>query len=112
MADRPRLSQGHFAAVEVTMDEALRTKTSPSGLEADTIRVLVRLFDTEADEDRNIKSMAREVAMPSSLLQYHLDRLREAGLIMERGESAYGPVYWTLTSGGRRYVGASMKPLV
>ena len=75
------------------------------GLGTDGVHLLVHLFKAEAKEDRDIASIARALAMERNVLQYHLDRLEEAGLVCKQsGKYLLGHVYWALTSVGRKQV--------
>jgi predicted ArsR family transcriptional regulator len=86
---------------EAAMQEALQA----CRFEHDTVRVLVHLFKTEAKEDRDIIAIAKQLAMVSNVVRYHLDQLTVAGLAdMESGKYVYGRVYWGSTTAGRKYV--------
>jgi len=74
-------------------------------LDTDTKRVLVELFNTEEMEDRDAGAMAVRLGLPKGVMQYHLDRLEEAGFADISGSHPeLGHVYWYLLPGGRRYV--------
>jgi DNA-binding transcriptional ArsR family regulator len=77
----------------------------PIALGSDTARVLVSLFRAANMEERDVGAIARKLAMERGVLQYHLDRLQEAGLADVTGSNYLdGHVYWGLTTEGRRYV--------
>lgn len=85
----------------MAMDESPQMR----GLEHDTIRVLVYLFNTEAKQERDLIAMSERLAMAGNVVRYHLDRLTDAGLAdIESGKYVYGRVYWTPTNSGRKYV--------
>jgi DNA-binding transcriptional ArsR family regulator len=78
---------------------------SESGLSGETKSVLVLIFKSPTLEHRDIGAMARALKMELGILQYHLDRLREAGLAeITGGNYLDGHVYWGLTTEGRRFV--------
>jgi DNA-binding transcriptional ArsR family regulator len=71
----------------------------------DTTRVLVHLFKAKEIDDRDVGNMARALNMDRGVLQYHLDRLDEAGLAkLTGGNYVDGHVYWGLKPEGRQYV--------
>jgi DNA-binding MarR family transcriptional regulator len=77
----------------------------PRTLDGDTARVLVGLFKAAEMEDRDVGAMARELVMERGVLQYHLDRLQEAGLADVTGANyLHEHIYWGLTPKGRQYV--------
>jgi predicted ArsR family transcriptional regulator len=85
----------------MAMDETPQTR----GLEPDTIRVLVYLFNTEVKQERDLIAMSERLAMAGNVIRYHLDRLTDAGLAdMESGKYVYGRVYWAPTNSGRKYI--------
>jgi len=59
---------------------ALIPHRSEAALGEDTTRVLVHIFKASGTEDRDVGAMARALGMERGVLQYHLDRLKEAGL--------------------------------
>jgi DNA-binding MarR family transcriptional regulator len=74
-------------------------------LSDDTKGVLVRLFKATREQERDVKAMAAGMGMERGVLQYHLDRLREAGLANRAGGNALrGDTYWSLTAKGRQRV--------
>jgi DNA-binding MarR family transcriptional regulator len=74
-------------------------------LRDDTKSVLVHLFKAARQEERDIGAMAAALRMEKGVLQYHLDRLREAGLaVRSSGNVLRGQTYWVLTAEGRRRV--------
>ncbi|MGA9195106.1 MAG: hypothetical protein WB037_08455 [Pseudolabrys sp.] len=88
-------------------NEELRAQipSGPPNIDADTDRVLVTIFRAEDMEDRDIGIMARKLSMERGILQYHLDRLKEAGLAdVTGGNYLHGHVYWGLTPKGRQHV--------
>jgi DNA-binding transcriptional ArsR family regulator len=71
----------------------------------DTLRVLVQIFKAGQQEHRYVGVMAGMLGMERGVVQYHLDRLREAGLADTAGGNyLHGHVYWALTPAGRRRV--------
>src|SRR3989442_1763854 len=75
-----------------------------TSLSEDTARVLVQIFKAKDIDDRDVGAMARALGMDRGVLQYHLDRLEEAGLADVTGSSGDGHIYWALTPNGRQYV--------
>jgi DNA-binding transcriptional ArsR family regulator len=63
-----------------TLRAQLPAAGSYKNLGDDTTRVLVHIFRTPELEQRDAGAMALALGMERSVLQYHLDRLREAGL--------------------------------
>jgi hypothetical protein len=87
--------------------ESLRARApkSDGGLSDDTKRVLVHLFKAPTKEDRDVGTMARQVAMEQGVLKYHLDQLKEHGLAdVIGGNYVKGHTYWALSAEGRRHV--------
>lgn len=88
--------------------EALRAQipSEPAGeLATDTTRVLVYVFRAAELDDRDVGAIATALEMERGVLQYHLDRLSDAGLAeVTGGNYVHGHVYWGLTAEGRRYV--------
>ncbi|MET3907094.1 DNA-binding MarR family transcriptional regulator [Bradyrhizobium sp. S3.3.6] len=77
----------------------------PSGLVADTSRVLVTLFRASNIDDRDVAVLTRKLQMEKSVLQYHLDELDKAGLATcAGGNYVSGALYWALTPAGRKKV--------
>jgi DNA-binding transcriptional ArsR family regulator len=75
-----------------------------ASLQPDTARVLVHLFKANLPEARDVGNMAMTLGMERGVLQYHLDRLYDAGLAETAGANyLHGHVYWALTPEGRRY---------
>jgi hypothetical protein len=71
----------------------------------DSARVLVQIFKARNNEDRDVGTMANALHMERGVLQYHLDRLNEAGLaLMTGGNYVDGHTYWGLQPKGRQYV--------
>jgi hypothetical protein len=88
-------------------NENLRAKVpkSAGALSEDTKGVLVHLFKTVSQEDRDVGAMSRHMVMEEGVLQYHLDQLGEAGFADMTGMNyIYGGVYWGISPAGRRYV--------
>jgi hypothetical protein len=88
-------------------NEELRAQipSGPPSIDADTARVLVTIFRAADMEDRDIGIMARKLSMERGVLQYYLDRLKEAGLAdVTGGNYLHGHVYWGLTPKGRQHV--------
>jgi DNA-binding MarR family transcriptional regulator len=76
-----------------------------SGLESDTVRVLVHLFGVEEIDGRDVGAMSRELAMERGALEHHLNRLKKSGLAdVTGGNYVLEHVYWALTPEGRRHV--------
>ena len=76
-----------------------------SSFDEETTRVLVHMFKTERHDLRDVGVMARALGLERSLMQYHLDRLRDAKLADSAGGNyVLKHIYWVLTSEGRRYV--------
>jgi len=66
---------------------------------------MVQIFKARELDDRGVGAMAEALAMDRAVLQYHLDRLEEAGLAKNTGGNYVdGTTYWALTSEGRRRV--------
>jgi DNA-binding transcriptional ArsR family regulator len=79
-----------------------RTETS---LDEDTARVLVQIFNAREIEERDVGNMAAALNMDRGVLQYHLDRLDEAGLAhMTSSNSLLEHTYWALKPKGRQHV--------
>src|SRR5262249_11264622 len=77
----------------------------PTDLSEDTVNVLVHMFKTKSQEDRDVGVMASSLGLEGNVLQYHLDRLQEANLAESTGFNyVLERVYWDLTAEGRRYV--------
>jgi DNA-binding transcriptional ArsR family regulator len=72
-------------------------------LRKETERVLVHMFSAPEMDEREVGAMAEALGMERSVLQYHLDRLNEAGLAHMTGGDIDG-VYWALKLKGRQYV--------
>jgi len=71
----------------------------------DTKRVMVQIFRAAELEQRDVGVMARALGMDWNVLQYHLDRLRDAGFARNTGLNYLDDhVYWALTPAGRQYV--------
>jgi DNA-binding transcriptional ArsR family regulator len=90
-------------------NRTLRAQIPPAAtkdeLGDDTRRVLVYLFKAKDVDARDVGNMARASGMERSVMQYHLDRLRDANLAESVGGNyRLGHVYWATTSEGRRYV--------
>jgi DNA-binding MarR family transcriptional regulator len=76
-------------------------KISISG---DTCSVLAHIFRTKDLDARDVGAMAMALRMERGVLEYHLDRLHEAGFAEESGGNyLHGHVYWALLPEGRRY---------
>jgi hypothetical protein len=72
-------------------------------LSVETGVVLLHMFKTEFD-GRNVEEMARRLSMQRGILEYHLDRLRDADFAQCTGLGGDGEIYWAVTPAGRRYV--------
>jgi DNA-binding transcriptional ArsR family regulator len=71
----------------------------------DTSRVLVQMFRAKTIEERDVGNMARALNMERGVMQYHLDRLKEAGFAGSTGGNyLHHHTYWVLTPQGRQYV--------
>ena len=80
------------------------TAKSESGLGPDTTRVLVHLFKNTDQELRDVGFMVTVLQMERSVLQYHLDRLKDAGMAkLTSSNYVHGTVYWGLTPEGRQH---------
>jgi predicted ArsR family transcriptional regulator len=54
---------------------------------------------------RDVGAMAEKLRFERNVLQCHLDRLQETGLVETTGGNyLHGHVYWALIPEGRRYV--------
>lgn len=74
-------------------------------LEYDTKRVLVHMFRAADLEDRDVGTMAMRLGLEKGVMEYHLDRLLEAGLADISGSHPdLGHIYWYVMPEGRRYV--------
>ena len=90
---------------EIEILRALVPSQSAGELGADTTRVLVYFFKAPQVEQRDVGNAARAMNMERNVLQYHLDRLKDAGLAQSAGGNyLHGHSYWALTSDGRRHV--------
>jgi DNA-binding transcriptional ArsR family regulator len=78
-----------------------RDKGAP--LSKETELVLIQIFKAREIEDRDVDNMATALGMDRGVMQYHLDRLNEAGLAHKTASDIEG-VYWALKPEGRRYV--------
>jgi len=96
-----------YAALERENSE-LRTQipqAPQAPLGEDTKRVLVQIFRARQQEERDVGAMAAALGMERGVVQYHLDRLRDAGFAeVSGGNYLHGHTYWALTSAGRRHV--------
>ena len=72
-------------------------------LDADTRRVLVRLFEADELDDRSEAAMAAALGIKKPMLRYHLDVLQEANLA-QISSFDDNHTYWTVRPEGRRYV--------
>jgi DNA-binding transcriptional ArsR family regulator len=89
---------------EIEILRALIPAKSESALGDDTARVLVYIFKAAHQEERDVGAMARALKMERGVLQYHLDRLKEAGMAARTsGNYISGHIYWGLTPEGRRH---------
>jgi DNA-binding MarR family transcriptional regulator len=71
----------------------------------DTARVLVHLFKAADMDDRDVGRMAGRLQMELGVMQYHLDRLQQAGYAdVTGGDYVNGYVFWALTPAGRQHV--------
>jgi hypothetical protein len=72
-------------------------------LSADTQRVLVHLFRATELEDRGVRTMSHALGMDTGVVNYHLDRLKDAKFAVLTS-AGRGDVYWALAAPGRRHV--------
>jgi DNA-binding transcriptional ArsR family regulator len=80
-------------------------QTKQAALSDDTNRVLVHIFRAEQLEERDVGVMASALGLERSVMQYHLDLLREAGLAESAGGNyVHRHIYWALKPEGRRHV--------
>ena len=87
-------------------NEELRAQipSKPSSLGKDTESVLVHLFKTASRQDRDVGIMAGELGMERSVMQYHLDRLKDASFAkVTSGNYIDDHTYWGLTPEGRQH---------
>jgi DNA-binding transcriptional ArsR family regulator len=67
--------------------------------------LVVQAFRAKQVEELDVGNMARALNMDRGVLEYHLDRLNEAGLAETTGGNyLHGHIYWGLTPKGRQYV--------
>jgi DNA-binding MarR family transcriptional regulator len=70
----------------------------------ETCAVLTHMFRAKDLNARDVGTMANALGMEKSALEYHLDRLHEAGFAETSGGNyLHGHVYWALLPAGRRY---------
>jgi DNA-binding MarR family transcriptional regulator len=74
-----------------------------TSLSEDTARVLVQIFKARDIDERAVGNIAGALNMDPGVLEYHLDRLDEAGLALLTS-SDEEHTYWGLTPKGRRHV--------
>jgi DNA-binding transcriptional ArsR family regulator len=85
---------------------ALRSRIPRDGeapLSKATERVLVHMFNAPEVDDRGVAAMAKALGMERNVLQYHLDRLNEAGMAHATASDA-SDIYWALEPKGRQHV--------
>ena len=89
-------------AVRDSTFESPKARSGDHG--AETEKVMIHLFKAN-DDSRGNKTMAHFLKMEAGMLEYHLDRLREAGYA-DSGIGNYmtDEWFWSLTPEGRRYV--------
>lgn len=77
----------------------------------DAARVLVHLFRAKKPEERAVEAISVALNMERSVLQSHLEVLRDANLAQMTGRNyASGHAYWAPTAEGQRYVVLGINP--